>query len=82
MKVEVLLIAVGIAAASISFMVLKPADILQPFRNAVYKIEVIRDRNADVAKQLGVEIHARSLFLQGLLFLETLPEKLKAAALR
>jgi aryl-alcohol dehydrogenase-like predicted oxidoreductase len=29
---------------------------------------------------LGVEIHARSLFLQGLLFLEDLPEKLKGAA--
>ena len=28
---------------------------------------------------LGVEIHARSLFLQGLLFLETLPEKLRHA---
>jgi len=31
-------------------------------------------------KDVGVEIHARSLFLQGLLFLETLPEKLQAAA--
>lgn len=29
--------------------------------------------------ELGVEIHARSLFLQGLLFLETLPEKLRHA---
>jgi aryl-alcohol dehydrogenase-like predicted oxidoreductase len=28
---------------------------------------------------LGVEVHARSLFLQGLLFLDTLPEKLKHA---
>jgi D-threo-aldose 1-dehydrogenase len=28
---------------------------------------------------LGVEVHARSLFLQGLLFLETVPEKLKPA---
>jgi aryl-alcohol dehydrogenase-like predicted oxidoreductase len=28
----------------------------------------------------GVEIHARSLFLQGLLFLESLPEKLRPAA--
>lgn len=31
-------------------------------------------------KDMGIEIHARSLFLQGLLFLETLPEKLQAAA--
>lgn len=29
--------------------------------------------------ELGVEIHARSLFLQGLLFLEALPEKLRHA---
>ncbi len=29
---------------------------------------------------LGVEVHARSLFLQGLLFLETLPDKLRHAA--
>jgi len=29
--------------------------------------------------ELGVEIHARSLFLQGLLFLDTLPEKLRHA---
>jgi aryl-alcohol dehydrogenase-like predicted oxidoreductase len=29
---------------------------------------------------LGVEVHARSLFLQGLLFLEALPEKLRHAA--
>ncbi|MES2294562.1 MAG: aldo/keto reductase [Pseudomonadota bacterium] len=32
--------------------------------------------------ELGVEVHARSLFLQGLLFLETLPEKLRHAAPR
>ena len=31
-------------------------------------------------KTLGVEIHARSIFLQGLLFLDTLPEKLRHAA--
>lgn len=30
-------------------------------------------------KKLGVEIHARSLFLQGLLFLDTLPPKLAGA---
>ncbi|MES2256279.1 MAG: aldo/keto reductase [Pseudomonadota bacterium] len=29
--------------------------------------------------ELGVEVHARSLFLQGLLFLDTLPEKLRHA---
>src|SRR6185437_5920628 len=31
-------------------------------------------------KQLGVEIHARSLFLQGLLFMDALPMKLRHAA--
>lgn len=31
-------------------------------------------------KDLGVEIHARSLFLQGLLFMDRPPEKLKSAA--
>jgi len=30
-------------------------------------------------KDMGVEIHARSLFLQGLLFLDRLPEKLRSA---
>ena len=33
-------------------------------------------------KKLGVEIHARSLFLQGLLFMEALPVKLRHAAAR
>ncbi|MDB5740640.1 MAG: bifunctional regulator KidO [Alphaproteobacteria bacterium] len=32
-------------------------------------------------KDFGVEIHARSVFLQGLLFLDVLPEKLRHAAL-
>jgi aryl-alcohol dehydrogenase-like predicted oxidoreductase len=30
------------------------------------------------AKQKGMEVHTRSVFLQGLFFMETLPEKLKA----
>jgi aryl-alcohol dehydrogenase-like predicted oxidoreductase len=40
--------------------------------------------NATLARlhDLGVEVHARSLFLQGLLFLETLPPKLAHAAPR
>ena len=39
-------------------------------------------RNGSLArlKELGVEVHVRSLFLQGLLFMETLPEGLKHAA--
>ncbi|HWD25610.1 MAG TPA: aldo/keto reductase [Rhizomicrobium sp.] len=41
---------------------------------------LIRSGALAALKAGGVEIHARSLFLQGLLFLETLPPKLAAAA--
>ncbi|HEY5346969.1 MAG TPA: aldo/keto reductase, partial [Rhizomicrobium sp.] len=43
---------------------------------------LLQDGALAALKDLGVEIHARSIFLQGLLFLapERLPEKLKHAA--
>jgi len=41
---------------------------------------LLRDGSLKRLKELGVEIHARSLFLQGLLFLETPPQKLAHAA--
>jgi aryl-alcohol dehydrogenase-like predicted oxidoreductase len=41
---------------------------------------LLRDGSLERLKKLGVEVHARSLFLQGLLFLEKLPEKLQFAA--
>jgi spore coat polysaccharide biosynthesis protein SpsF (cytidylyltransferase family)/aryl-alcohol dehydrogenase-like predicted oxidoreductase len=41
---------------------------------------LLRDGSLRRLKALGVEIHARSLFLQGLLFMEAPPEKLTAAA--
>jgi aryl-alcohol dehydrogenase-like predicted oxidoreductase len=41
---------------------------------------LLRDGTLARLKDLGVEIHARSLFLQGLLFLDELPPKLRAAA--
>jgi aryl-alcohol dehydrogenase-like predicted oxidoreductase len=41
---------------------------------------LLRDGSLKRLKDLGVEIHARSLFLQGLLFLETPPQKLAHAA--
>lgn len=40
---------------------------------------LLRDGTLTKLKKLGVEVHARSLFLQGLLFLERLPEKLRHA---
>jgi len=41
---------------------------------------LLRDGSLARLKELGVEIHARSLFLQGLLFMSRPPEKLAAAA--
>lgn len=40
---------------------------------------LLQDGSLARLKQLGVEIHARSLFLQGLLFMSELPEKLSTA---
>jgi spore coat polysaccharide biosynthesis protein SpsF (cytidylyltransferase family)/aryl-alcohol dehydrogenase-like predicted oxidoreductase len=40
---------------------------------------LLRDGSLRRLKALGVEVHARSLFLQGLLFMETPPEKLAHA---
>lgn len=41
---------------------------------------LLRDGSLARLKELGVEVHARSLFLQGLLFMDPLPEKLEYAA--
>ncbi|HJT44211.1 MAG TPA: aldo/keto reductase [Rhizomicrobium sp.] len=41
---------------------------------------LLRDGSLRRLKDLGVEIHARSLFLQGLLFMETPPDDLQHAA--
>lgn len=55
-------------------------DVMQlPF--SVLDQRLLKSGVLDRIKGLGVEIHARSIFLQGLLFLETLPEKLRHAAL-
>ena len=40
---------------------------------------LLQDGSLERLKQLGVEIHARSLFLQGLLFMPEPPENLGAA---
>ena len=41
---------------------------------------LVRDNTLATLKNIGVEVHARSIFLQGLLFLEQLPEKLAHVA--
>ncbi|MEJ1968779.1 MAG: aldo/keto reductase [Rhizomicrobium sp.] len=56
----------------------KPAAMQLPV--SMLDQRLIRSGALAAIKDLGVEIHARSLFLQGLLFLETLPPKLQGAA--
>ena len=43
---------------------------------------LLKDGTLERLKQMGVEVHARSLFLQGLLFLQTPPPKLQHIAPR
>jgi aryl-alcohol dehydrogenase-like predicted oxidoreductase len=66
-----------------------PAQLARDFRPAAMQVPVslldqrlLRSGALAVMKAQGVEIHARSLFLQGLLFLEAdkLPPKLRSAA--
>ena len=64
-----------------------PVALAERFRPNVMQIpfslldqRLSRDGSLARLKKLGVEVHARSLFLQGLLFLEELPEKLQPAA--
>lgn len=54
-------------------------DVIQlPF--SMLDQRLLADGTLAALNDLGVEIHARSLFLQGLLFLDELPEKLRYAA--
>lgn len=54
-------------------------DVMQiPF--SLLDQRLLRDGGLARLKRLGVEVHVRSLFLQGLLFLEELPAKLRPAA--
>jgi aryl-alcohol dehydrogenase-like predicted oxidoreductase len=64
-----------------------PSALAQRFRPDVMQLPVsmldqrlIRDGTLARLKALKVEVHARSIFLQGLLFLDTLPPKLRPAA--
>lgn len=53
----------------------KPDTMQLPF--SLLDQRLLGDGTLARLKNLGVEVHARSLFLQGLLFLEQLPEKLR-----
>jgi aryl-alcohol dehydrogenase-like predicted oxidoreductase len=66
-----------------------PAGLAARFRPDVMQLpfslldqRLLADGTLARLTELNVETHARSLFLQGLLFLETLPEKLRHAAPR
>ncbi|HEU0162102.1 MAG TPA: aldo/keto reductase [Rhizomicrobium sp.] len=66
-----------------------PATLADRFRPDVMQIpfnlldqRLLQDGTLARLRDRGVEVHARSIFLQGLLFLETLPPKLQAAAPR
>lgn len=64
-----------------------PAMLAERFQPDVMQLAVsmldqrlVRDGTLARLKALNVEVHARSIFLQGLLFMESLPEKLRPAA--
>lgn len=64
-----------------------PAALAQRFKPDAMQVpfslldqRLLRDGSLARLKDMGVEVHARSIFLQGLLFLETPPENLRYAA--
>jgi aryl-alcohol dehydrogenase-like predicted oxidoreductase len=64
-----------------------PAGLAERFRPDAMQVPVslmdqrlLRDGSLARLKALNVEVHARSLFLQGLLFMDPLPENLAYAA--
>jgi aryl-alcohol dehydrogenase-like predicted oxidoreductase len=75
--------AIGISA----YVADDPAVLAQRFLPDVMQVpfslldqRLLQDGSLARLKDLGVEVHARSLFLQGLLFMEAVPEKLCDAA--
>ena len=75
--------AIGISA----YVADDPAALARRFRPDVMQVpfslldqRLLQDGSLARLKELGVEVHARSLFLQGLLFMETVPEKLRDSA--
>jgi len=82
LKSEGLFRKIGISA----YVAQKPAMLAERFRPDVMQVpfslldqRLLIDGSLERLKALNVEIHARSIFLQGLLFLERLPEKLRYA---
>jgi aryl-alcohol dehydrogenase-like predicted oxidoreductase len=64
----------------------RPAELAARFKPDVMQLpfsildqRLLADGTLARLAEMGVEIHARSLFLQGLLLMETLPEKLRSA---
>jgi aryl-alcohol dehydrogenase-like predicted oxidoreductase len=75
--------AIGISA----YVAEDPVALARRFRPDVMQLpfslldqRLLRDGSLARLKDSGVEVHARSLFLQGLLFMETVPDKLRDAA--
>jgi aryl-alcohol dehydrogenase-like predicted oxidoreductase len=75
--------AIGISA----YVADDPAGLAHRFRPDVMQVpfslldqRLLQDGSLGRLKELGVEVHARSLFLQGLLFMATVPETLRDAA--
>ena len=82
LKAEGVIGAVGISAYAADDPVMLaerfcPDAMQLPF--SLLDQRLLADGSLERLKQLGVEIHARSLFLQGLLFMPEPPEKLGAA---
>jgi aryl-alcohol dehydrogenase-like predicted oxidoreductase len=72
-------ISVYIADDPVALATRYQPDVMQlPF--SLLDQRLLQDGTLAKLKMLGVEIHARSIFLQGLLFLDILPEKLRHAA--
>lgn len=83
LKVEGTVGGIGISAYTAD----DPAGLAQRFRPDAMQVpfslldqRLLRDGSLARLKELNVEVHARSLFLQGLLFLERLPPNLAYAA--
>jgi len=83
LKAEGIVGGVGISA----YVADDPAALAERFRPDAMQVpfslldqRLLRDGSLARLKALGVEVHARSLFLQGMLFLERPPENLAYAA--
>ncbi|MEO8301133.1 MAG: aldo/keto reductase [Rhizomicrobium sp.] len=83
LKAEGTVGGIGISA----YVVENPVALAERFRPDAMQVplslldqRLLRDGSLARLKELGVEIHVRSVFLQGLLFMETPPEKLTYAA--